>query len=209
MKMFKKLTGIILSLGLMCMAAVNLTGCTGSTYLDVSIGGVTVDIDDTVQSLYDNGLCFCEIMGGNIKNLEDLDAIPAKTYVIDNYAIGVPKDESSAEYSGVVAAIYNDSSLSKPVAECKIYKLTFLSVEDEVEVTIGGQDIFHMEPQEAYDACNAMGIDFASKNKDRLDDFLAGDGYLLSSQGTLSYKLKASTTDGELSYDFEYRKDIN
>lgn len=209
MKMFKKVAGMLLSLSLVCTTAVSLTGCAAAKRLEVSIGGTTVDLDDTVQSLYDNGLCFCEIMGGKQKQLDDLGTIPGRTYVIESYSIGVPDGESSADYSGVGVYLYNDSASEKPVSECKIYQMNFLSVDDEVEVTIGGQDIFHMEPQEAYDACIAMGIDFASDDKEDIDEFLAGDGYLVSKQGNLMYTMGDSKTDGEVSLEFEYKKDLN
>lgn len=209
MKVFKKVAGIVLSLSLICVTVVSLTGCAAAKRLEVSIGGTIVDLDDTVQSLYDNGLCFCEIIGGEQRQLDDLGTIPAKTYVIESYSIGVPDGDSSADYSGVGVYLYNDSLSEKPVSECKIYEMNFLSVDDDVEVTIEGQDIFHMEPQEAYDACIAMGIDFASDDKEDIDEFLAGDGYLVSKQGKLMYTMGNSKEDGEISYEFEYKKILN
>lgn len=209
MKMFKKVAGMLLSLSLVCTTVASLTGCAAAKRLDVSIGGTVVDLDDTVQSLYDNGLCICEIMGGKQKQLDDLGTIPAKTYVIESHSIGVPDGDSRAEYSGVEVYLYNDSASEKPISECKIYEIDFLSVDDEVEVTIGGEDIFHMEPQEAYDACIAMGIDFASDDKEDIEEFLEGEGYLVSKQGNLMYTMEDSEEDGEVCLEFEYKKDLN
>lgn len=87
--------------------------------------------------------------------------------------------------------------------------MNFLSVDDAVEVTIEGKDIFHMKPQEAYDACTAMGIDFASDDKEDIDEFLAGDGHLFSKQGKLSYGMSASKDGEEVSLEFEYEENLN
>lgn len=196
-------------MSLVCGSMVSLTGCASAKRLDVSIGGVAVDLDDTVQSLYDNGLCVCEIMGSKQKQLDDLGTIPARTYEIESYSIGVPDGDSGAAYSGVGVYLYNDSGSEKPVSECKIYQMNFLNVDDEVEVTIEGKDIFHMEPQEAYDACIAMGVDFASDDKEDIEEFLAGEGYLVSKQGDLTYTMGDSMEDGEIALDFEYKRKLN
>lgn len=82
MKMFKKVAGMLLSLSLVCTTVASLSGCAAAKRLEVSIGGTTVDLDDTVQSLYDNGLCFCEIMGGKQKQLDDLGTIPDRKSVV-------------------------------------------------------------------------------------------------------------------------------
>ena len=209
MKVFKKITGILLSMSLLCAIMVSLTGCAAAKRLEVSIAGKKVDLDDTVQSLYDNGLCFTEIMEKTNKPLDHLGTIPARTYEIEGYRIGVPDGEDYADYAGVAVCLYNDSASEKPVSECKIYQMDFFNVDDDVEVTIEGKDIFHMEPQEAYDACTAMGIDFASDDKEDIEEFLAGEGLLFSKQGNLSYSMEASKEDGEVSLEFEYEKKIN
>ena len=209
MKALKKVTGILLSMSLVCAIMVSLTGCAAAKRLDVSIAGKKVELDDTVQSLYDNGLCVCEIMGEKQKQLDDLGTIPGRTYEIESYSIGVPDGETKADYSGVCVYLYNDSGSEKPISECKIYHMVFLDVDDEVEVTIEGKDLFHMEPQEAYDACTAMGIDFASDDKEDIDEFLEGDGHLFSKQGNLSYGMTASKDGEEVSLEFEYEEKLN
>lgn len=191
----KKLRGkrVLLSLIMLCCVFV-FTGC-GKEDIEMTftIGDARIKIDDTVQSIYDQGLVLCETDGTVLKE-EDLPELKGRIVDSKSYCIGKKTDkESVAEPSYLYVYLYNTSSVSKALKECKIYQFWYNVPEDEekAEVLINDVNFAQITVDEAVAKLEEMGLSYEQEDK---DEFLSAESgyFLITSTNHYLYSLDSS-----------------
>lgn len=213
MKPFKRKSEIVTSICILLLSAVILQGCGSgrAIRLDIEVSGCKIQLNDTFQDVYDNGLVICET-DGTIIDLASCDEMAAKTYEIKTLHIGVPIDEKKATPSPVTVYPYNDSIASQPLSKCKIYQMNVsdgFGDPDEVSVTVNGKDIFQMEPKDALSHFDEIGISFDEDDRSKFLDDSSG-GHMVKRQGKYMYCVDSERemTENPDSRDY-YDKDGN
>lgn len=159
--------------------------------LDIEISGCKIQLDDTIQEVYDNGLVLCKV-DGTIIDLDSCEEMKGRTYEIKTLDIGVPADDGKkAIPSGMTVYTYNDFITSQPLAKCKIYHMHVSdNHSDEVSITVNGKDIFQTELSEFVSHLEELGISFDEDEKSEFLDSYTNK-FLMKRQGNFMYHLNS------------------
>lgn len=178
-----------------------LQGCSSAQpiQLDIEVSGHKIQLDDTFQDVYDNGLVLCET-DGTIIDLASCDEMAGKTYEIKTLNIGVPIDDKTATPSCMIVYPYNDSISSQPLSSCKIYLINvsyLFGDSEEVSITVNGKDVLQTEPEEFLAHFGELGITYDDENK--IEKFLDSStgAYLVHRIGDYTYNLKSEKRRAE------------
>lgn len=186
MKNKKLLLGIVV----ICLIIFAVSRCGKSSKLKIEIDGNRIGLGDTVQEIYDNGMCLT--FGSEEIDVDSVDY--ERGFAKDAYyAIQLKKNE--LVNTGVAIRVYNPSNKNVRLGECKIeefyYSQVYLNDEiknDGVSVTFNGKEINGEDPESAYKALKKIGIKFdASKTEEK--DFNEKGGVLSLKKEKYKYVL--------------------
>lgn len=206
-KLQKKLVALIL----LCVLSVTcLAGCQKAVALTVKVGDATFTLEDTVVSLYEQGLYLMKSVSQEL-TLEQLGMVDARTMGQEKYTIGVPTEDGVA-YTGIYVRVYNEAYQAASVGECKIYQVTYENIgmqEGVTKIAFGDVCINQDTPQDALDKMKATGIDFVSDDAENAERFTTEEyGYFVSMKiGNIGYKLysEPNVSGSLITNGFEYQ----
>lgn len=87
----------------------------------VTINGVNISIDDTIQTLLDNGLVLSSVGGGTIDCSEH--TLEAMTYNYDGYEISINNPDGNNIDTNLVVTLYNPTNSEKNITNVKLLHL--------------------------------------------------------------------------------------
>lgn len=157
-----------------------------------TINGVNISIDDTIQTLLDNGLVLSSIGGGTIDCSEH--TLGAMEYKYDGYEISINNPDGNNIDTNLVVTLYNPTNSKKTYNECKIAKFKYWAdwyEEGDPAVTINDNNFKELSPEEALNAFEAMGVKVAED--DRTDFLNSGSGHFYKVQSGYKYTLETSS----------------
>lgn len=180
----------------------------GLAHANVSINGIELTTNMTVQEVVDAGFAIDDSMSGRGDvDLSKYPDIPGESYTSTFYYLFALDEYGYYIYSNVIIQVYNPDVNSADFKDCQIYSLRYNPSYGfgRASVLVNDVDFTDFNKEEAVIAMEEMGVKFDADDK---AEFLSGEiGILIGKSGNYSYYIETDYDD-ETIINIQIRRNI-